>query len=422
MKKVKRIRKIILFGVVLGMLGVVGSAEAGLFAKLGKKPAASAPQSGKILKSIYFSNQFGTVFDSASQGRYVYAAGGYGLGVLDFSKPSAPKLVKKIKTPLELSDIVIEGSKAYVAAGKRSALHGQLIIFDIANPANPRQIGVLELEQSPIGIVVQNGIAYLGGYSSGLFIVDVKNPSHPRLLSTFALQNPERNEAGKIDRLLQLDQNIQKAIIAKKGKAFGIQNEQDAKRWAELRRLKGHVWWPNVRRSHAYVPYDPEGLYIVDVSDPARPRQVGHFNKKSPTGGDYYFNDVAFYGDYAFVALDYAGFLVLDISDPANPREVAHVDPWPGSTWENAPGHMIQVKVIGDRAYFPAGEAGVYIYDIRNPRAPKLIEKTTGSLAANKGLAWGLETTDQAIVVGYIPFKTNSKAKGGLEIYQIQDV
>ena len=383
------------------------------------KASQSQGQNQNILKSIYFSEKFGAVFDSVSIGRYVYIVGGYGLAVMDFSDTAAPRMVKNIKSPLELNDIVVDGNYAYITAGRRGSLRGRLVVMDVSRPENPRRVSTLELPESPVGLVVQEGIAYLGGYSSGFFIIDVKNPSRPRMLSTFVPAEQGRIEKGKVARLLDSGMDIPDALIAKAGKRIGVRNEDDARRWAELKQLKGHVWWPNVRYPYAYVPYDPEGLYVLDITDPAKPKQVGYFNKKTKEGGDLYFNDVAFYRNYALIALDYAGFLVLDISDPAKPREVAHVNPWPGHTWESAPGHMIQLKVFGDRAYFPAGEDGVYIYDIKDPIKPVLIEKVPGSLEQNKGLAWGMNVTHEAVTVGYIPFKTNPKAKGGFEVYQL---
>jgi hypothetical protein len=59
---------------------------------------------------------------------------------------------------------------------------------------------------------------------------------------------------------------------------------------------------------------------VIDVSNPANPREVGFFD----TPG--FALDVYVSGNYAYVADGYAGLRVIDVSNPANPREVGYFD------------------------------------------------------------------------------------------------
>ena len=62
--------------------------------------------------------------------------------------------------------------------------------------------------------------------------------------------------------------------------------------------------------THAYLADYTAGLQIIDISNPANPRQVG-VNK---TGGATW--SVAVSGQYAYVADNYTGLNVINVSNP----------------------------------------------------------------------------------------------------------
>jgi hypothetical protein len=82
---------------------------------------------------------------------------------------------------------------------------------------------------------------------------------------------------------------------------------------------------------HAFVGSYGEGMVVVDISDPTKPRRVGKFNCP---GGQ---NDIQLSPDGRWVAMAIEtrsntchpqdeGTSILDVSDPANPREVAFIN------------------------------------------------------------------------------------------------
>src|SRR5215475_741149 len=112
-------------------------------------------------------------------------------------------------------------------------------------------------------IEVTNGIAYLGFDS--LEVVDVRDPSRPVWLARYVPA-----EGGTIGQI---------AIVG--GTAFLALNAGGT--------------------SHG-------GLHMVDVSQPARPQRLGHFDGPTAASG------VQIVGSYALVADYYSGLNVLDIS------------------------------------------------------------------------------------------------------------
>lgn len=90
--------------------------------------------------------------------------------------------------------------------------------------------------------------------------------------------------------------------------------------------------------------------------------------------------DLAFWGRLAFQG-SFDGFRVIDISDPDNPLELSHprCDGPQGDVvvWENLVLRSWDAPALPDRlcgdAPVPAGFEGVHIFDVSNPRQPRLV-------------------------------------------------
>ncbi|MCA9016629.1 MAG: hypothetical protein KDA77_14955, partial [Planctomycetaceae bacterium] len=93
------------------------------------------------------------------------------------------------------------------------------------------------------------------------------------------------------------------------------------------------------------------GLFILDISDPANPSEIGHFSSN-------YALSVYVTGTIAYLADGYSGLRILDISDPANIIQLGVYD---------TPNYAHDVKVVGDYAYIADYSSGLRILDISNP-------------------------------------------------------
>jgi len=100
------------------------------------------------------------------------------------------------------------------------------------------------------------------------------------------------------------------------------------------------------------------GVFLLDVRNPTRPVKLA----KVPTAGKAW--GVTVSGDLAYVADDTAGLLILDVSDPTQPRRLGSY-----GTPEAARG----VAVVGHRAYMAVTQAGLQILDVADPRRPVLL-------------------------------------------------
>ncbi|MBC8278379.1 MAG: T9SS type A sorting domain-containing protein [FCB group bacterium] len=135
--------------------------------------------------------------------------------------------------------------------------------------------------------------------------------------------------------------------------------------------LPGQVTFCEVREQIAYTAAESAGLRFVDVSDPAAPAEIGYYDPEAMV------YDFALDGDLAYLANGTDGFRILDISDMSQPEEVS-VMPF------GSPGGIRAVGKSGNYAYcsFAECECGYggrfYVIDVSDPANP-LVTADTGA-------------------------------------------
>lgn len=203
-------------------------------------------------------------------------------------------------------------------------------------------------------------------------------------------------------------------------------------------RIVGHFSTPmahsvSVVGNIAYVADGDLGLVLVDVRDPTAPALLSAPNPCMSL-------DVAVSGTIAHVAV-YGGLQVFDVANPHAPAYIGDVD-W--ITWSRA------VTVVGHYAYYACSRRGVRVFDVTDPTRPLLVREvdTPGVpydlYAAGDHLfvadgAGGLQVIDianpsAASIIGSAPtsgFATGVVVSGerayisngadGLEVFAIED-
>jgi hypothetical protein len=126
------------------------------------------------------------------------------------------------------------------------------------------------------------------------------------------------------------------------------------------------------------------GIQLLDISDPINPREIGFFS----TGGRGVHRVFYTGGQYAYMSAEPEGFsdqimFIVDVSDPTRPREVSR---WwiPGMwtaggeepTWPSGLRYAAHhPNVWQDRAYWGFWDAGLIIMDISDPTYPKQVSQ-----------------------------------------------
>jgi len=253
----------------------------------------------------------------ALDGQKAVVGGNPDTWVIDVSVPG--QMVPVGVIPHRASDVEIAGCCAWLGAGDDG-----LLVFDLADPANPVHIGTFSPAGSVLAIDHADGLVWLTNDDypgfRGVRVVDVSVPSNPV-------------EIGSIDLgAAYFDVRVNGPMV--------------------------HLGWDTHRHSEASY-----SLPILNGSDPTRPVRTGVVL----TSGTAARIDMV--GDLAFVGVGYddgfqsrfMGVDIIDFSTPAAPRELAGL---------TAPDTVVGYSVDGATAVLVDDSETLLIYDISTPADP----------------------------------------------------
>lgn len=174
-----------------------------------------------------------------------------------------------------------------VYVGTKETAGPEFHIFNVENPANPYQVGFIEVTHNINDIDVRDGIAYLAtsADTKELIVMDVDNPSGMFEVGYF---------------------NAGTSAV----------NDRDA----TALYLLGHTIYLGRKRG---AVLNPE-FYMVDILDPSLPKKSGDFGL-ALSGITSYVSGIVASSDLVFISTtDPArGFFILDVSDPENIEKVS---------------------------------------------------------------------------------------------------
>lgn len=304
-----------------------------------------------------------SIWDVYVSEEYVYvAAWDAGLRVVNVSDPTNPVEVGFYDTPGYALAVHVVGGYAYVADGDAG-----LRVIDVSDPAAPSEAGFYDPEEGwgVHDVFSTRGYVYLLT-SDGLWVMDVLDPTSPQEIGFYDIRQG-RGDAWGYGTSLYRDLFV----------------EEDY----------AYVTW---RFDYPYRCSFEESVRVVDVSEPAQPREVSRL----PGGGKVY---VA--GGYAYRAEE--SFLrVMDVSNPAMPQQVG---------FYYTLGYPSDVFVVGGYAYLAAGGGdGLRVISVSDPAVLQVV----GFSAVNRA-------TDIFVAGGYV-YVTGSVGcragtRGTLEIIDISD-
>ena len=163
----------------------------------------------------------------------------------------------------------------------------------------------------------------------------------------------------------------------------------------------------DVEGNYAYVAAGYAGLRVIDLTEPAAPREVGAFVTESYATGIAVEGHYAYLVTYGFTGVYPHGGFILDVTDPRNPVQVGYLPMGEQTTAVAAPW---QIRVSGNYAYI-ADEAGIGIMDVTDPTNPVW----DGSVFPNPG-AQGDTATFHVAVDGSRAYSTGTPTFGVVDI------
>ncbi len=262
--------------------------------------------------------------------------------------------------------VYIDNDLAYVADWF-SGIH----IYDISRPQMPVLLSSFHTPGSPKGMIVRDGVAFVPDDDHGLQIIDVSNPRDPQLISH--IQTAGLGYTPKIVGDL--------LYLASHRGGFQIIDISDVSQPTLVSEFDtdGKAWSLEVKGDTLFVADDEPGLLMFDVSDPRQPTPIGQFMP----GGTA--EEVVIRDNIAFVAFFDNGLFILDIADPTQPKVISHTQ---------LPGNTRGLDLVGDKLYVASWLAGVHILDISDLSHPQVLGQYD-----TRGAAWGLKAEGEQLFV-----------------------
>ena len=227
---------------------------------------------------------------------------------------------------------------------------------DISNPAMPKRGGSYAFPEKIWGFRVAGSEAYIAADFFGLGIVDVSNPAALTLKGSFKTKGQAHGVAMFGNKALVTDHMAGVEFIDVSNKAKPAR--------ADSFFLEGYARDVVVSGSSAYAVDSPKGFYIFDLNRQGPLESIG-----SLQAGDSFGQGVTIVADpsskVVCVAGGRAGLEVFDVSNPEAPKLVGSLMPPSGR-----PG---RVALRGQYAYLADGAAGLQVVDLSTPSKPTIV-------------------------------------------------
>ncbi len=232
------------------------------------------------------------------------AAGGPGgsLTVIDLGEPAAPRIVRTMPLPY-CSDVAADGNRLYVLAD------GGLHILDVSDPQAPIPLAIVDYGDTgpPWWLQAHGGLVYAGSYD-GVFVYGLADPACPSgyllpdtgYVSAVAFDGTEVYVASDQITRYNGPAILPDWIMSGRGPATAIAIDGDL----------------------LVVTYQYSGLITYEIGGPAEPRQLASVETGTPV------ENAVGEGNRLWLACP-GGVRLLDLSDPANPRQVGSLNTRP---------------------------------------------------------------------------------------------
>jgi hypothetical protein len=208
------------------------------------------------------------------------------IDIIDVSDPANPVLAGQI--PEEAHTLAVESrdNKVYAYIG---SYDGKCPIYDVTDPTQPQKLGSFTTAGDLVhDLSIENGIAYLNAWDGGFYVVDYTTPATPqlvgRLASTPATTSHSSWPMTINGRRIALhgDENYNAHLDVIDVDPSSAQFMMSIGSY----QTREHVSVHNLMGfgTKAYFTYYQDGVRVLDLADPTKPKLAGYYNTWDPQG------------------------------------------------------------------------------------------------------------------------------------------
>jgi hypothetical protein len=228
-----------------------------------------------------------------------------GFDVIDVHNPSAPSLVGHLNTGGDLQTVHVAGRFAYIADERRG-----VDIIDVSDSKQPKLAGEFDTKGQGWGAVA-NGDHLYAGYGGGVLrIYHLTNGTNPTLVR--AIPGAGGFNMQIVDGKL-LTQNFGKLCL------MDLQNPADPVVVADSPVPLSVFWSAAVRDSLLFVTGGSLNLGVCNIGAQPKIQLLGSVRAGYQSWG------LALHGSVAYVVDGGSNLHIFDVSDPARPAEIGRI-------------------------------------------------------------------------------------------------
>ncbi len=232
----------------------------------------------------------------------VWAADGDGLAEIDPANPAAPRLVERFETAGTANDVALAGEWALVADGADG-----LAIIDVSSGPTRGDTSHVVLGGDARAVALQDGLTVVAIGAAGVAVVDVADPSAPGAPIPIATSGAASDVATLPGQ----------AIVALDSGALAFLDLTDLGAGALELPIAGVPRALAVDAGLLFVAADGPGLMLIDPSSGTTLATLPLADPRAGAASD----------TRALVGLGDGSVRVVDVSEPASPREIGRIEP-----------------------------------------------------------------------------------------------
>lgn len=261
------------------------------------------------------------------------------------ARPAAPRVLVHHVGAAAVSAVLV-GPTAYVGIGPR------LAVIDVSTPRTPRTLGLSEPAEVLLSeIVAAPGRVYAVDETLGLLIFDVTDPARPREVGRYQGRG-EAGGAAAVGNTVLLADSVEGVM------AVDLSNPAKPTflgRWEAPGEGEPREIVAAGDRAYVTLKGDNDQLVALDISNPAKMTTLGEVQPPS-----VFMSALALSGNRLFLA-DGLGMTAIDVTDPRKMVVRGQFEA----------GAMERIAVEGDVVWC-ASQDGLWVIDVRTMAAPRM--------------------------------------------------